>query len=255
MGGRKTFVTNTVLTAADVQDFLMDQAVMGFPTTAARGSAIASPTEGMVSYLNDSNMIESYSGTAWQRQSGGLVPVRPTSVNAASGSGSFTQTGVVTFTNVGTRLSLNGVFTSEFRNYRMVMTHGAGNTDNVTVALRFRNAGTDSASGYYFGGTRVNAIGGASTVWFGNNVSSIDFGQDRNASINQGWSVFDIANPQVTGQTATTFQSITFGGSNGFYMINGSGNETATVSFDGLSIIWGSGTHSGTIQVFGYKDN
>jgi hypothetical protein len=255
MGGRKTFVTNTVLTAADVQDFLMDQAVMAFPTSAARGSAISSPTEGMVSYLNDSNMIESYSGTAWQRQSGGLVPVKPTSVNAASGSGSFTETGVVTFTNVGTRLSLNGVFTSGFRNYRVLMTHGVGNTDNVPISLRFRASGTDSASGYYYGGTRVNGLNGATSAWWEANVTAIQIGQDRNASINQGWSVFDIGSPQVVGQTNTTFQSNTFAGSNGFYMINAAGIEVSSAQFDGFSIIWGSGTHSGTIQVFGYKDN
>ena len=66
MGGRKTFVTNTVLTAADVQDFLMDQAVMVFANSAARGSAVASPTEGMVAYLNDSNLMTIYDGANWK---------------------------------------------------------------------------------------------------------------------------------------------------------------------------------------------
>jgi hypothetical protein len=58
MGGRKTFVTNTVLTAADVQDYLMDQSVMVFSDSTTRGSAIPTPTEGMVAYLQDSNTIE-----------------------------------------------------------------------------------------------------------------------------------------------------------------------------------------------------
>ena len=66
MGGRKTFVTNTVLTAADVQDFLMDQAVMVFASSDARGSAITSPTEGMVAYLNDSNTLSLFDGSVWK---------------------------------------------------------------------------------------------------------------------------------------------------------------------------------------------
>jgi 5S rRNA maturation endonuclease (ribonuclease M5) len=66
MGGRKTFVTNTVLTTADVQDFLMDQSVMVFADSDARGSAIATPTEGMVAYLNNSNLMSIYDGANWK---------------------------------------------------------------------------------------------------------------------------------------------------------------------------------------------
>jgi hypothetical protein len=70
MGGRKTFVTNTVLTAADVQDFLMDQSVMVFSNSTTRGSGIPSPTEGMVSYLTGSDSLEAYNGTAWTSAAG-----------------------------------------------------------------------------------------------------------------------------------------------------------------------------------------
>lgn len=252
--GFKTFATNTVLTAADVQGYLQDQSVMSFATSTVRGTAIASPVEGMTTYQRDSNMLETYSGSAWQRQSGGLVPVKPTSVDAASGSGSYTETGIVTFTNVGTRLSLNGVFTSEYKNYRVLLNTGAGNTDNVQIALRYRASGTDVATGYYYGGMRVNAIGGASSVWTEGNVTAIQLGYDRNLSQNQGFTVLDFGAPKVTGQSTVTYQSITYSGS-AFYMLQASGLETSNVSYDGFSIIYGSGTHSGTVQVFGYKDN
>lgn len=62
--GKKTFVAGEVLTAADVNGYLMDQAVMVFDDSAARGSAIASPTEGMVSYLKDSDALQIYT-TEW----------------------------------------------------------------------------------------------------------------------------------------------------------------------------------------------
>jgi hypothetical protein len=43
----------------------MDQSVMSFAGTAARGSAIGTATEGMLTYLNDSDSYESWNGSAW----------------------------------------------------------------------------------------------------------------------------------------------------------------------------------------------
>jgi hypothetical protein len=62
---RKTFVAGEILTAADVNTNLMDQAVMVFADSAARGSAIPSPSEGMVTYLSDTNLVEAYTGAAF----------------------------------------------------------------------------------------------------------------------------------------------------------------------------------------------
>ena len=62
---RKIFVAGEILTAADVNTNLMDQAVMVFDDPTARGSAIPSPSEGMVTYLKDTDELEKYSGTAW----------------------------------------------------------------------------------------------------------------------------------------------------------------------------------------------
>lgn len=62
--GRKVFSAGDVLAAADVQGYLQDQAVMVFADSAARSSAIAAPTQGMVSYLQDTSTLQVY-GTAW----------------------------------------------------------------------------------------------------------------------------------------------------------------------------------------------
>jgi hypothetical protein len=63
--GRKTFAAGSVLSAADVQNYLQDQSVMVFAGTASRGSAIASPSTGMVSFLTDSEQIQVYNGSNW----------------------------------------------------------------------------------------------------------------------------------------------------------------------------------------------
>jgi hypothetical protein len=62
---RKVFTPGEVLAAADVNSFLMDQTVMTFAGTAARGSAIGTATEGMVSYLTDIDALQVNNGTAW----------------------------------------------------------------------------------------------------------------------------------------------------------------------------------------------
>lgn len=63
--GYKSWVDGDILTAADVNTYLMQQAVMRFADSAARTSAIAAPSEGMVSYLVDTDAIEYYDGAAW----------------------------------------------------------------------------------------------------------------------------------------------------------------------------------------------
>jgi hypothetical protein len=64
--GRKIFVAGDVLTAAQVQGFLQDQAIMVFASSGARGTGITSPSEGMFVYLQDSNTLTFYNGADWQ---------------------------------------------------------------------------------------------------------------------------------------------------------------------------------------------
>jgi hypothetical protein len=62
---RKVFTPGEVLAAADVNEFLQDQAIMTFAGTAARGSAIGTATEGMVTYLADSDTFEFFDGSSF----------------------------------------------------------------------------------------------------------------------------------------------------------------------------------------------
>lgn len=63
--GRKVFTAGDVLTASDLQSYAVDQSVMVFAGTAARSSAIATPTEGMVSVVTDTDELQYYNGTSW----------------------------------------------------------------------------------------------------------------------------------------------------------------------------------------------
>lgn len=62
--GFKTFNTGDVLSAADVNGYLM-QGVWVFADAAARSTAVTSPQEGNFSYLKDTNKLYYYTGSAW----------------------------------------------------------------------------------------------------------------------------------------------------------------------------------------------
>jgi len=68
--GALLFTSGQVLTAAQVNTFLMDQSIMRFATTAARDAAFGGagePTlaEGMFAYIDADNKLYYYDGSAW----------------------------------------------------------------------------------------------------------------------------------------------------------------------------------------------
>ena len=66
-GGYKLFSTGEVLTAANVNNYLMKQTVMVFASAAARTTALSGVlAEGMISYRTDSHVLEVYNGTVWE---------------------------------------------------------------------------------------------------------------------------------------------------------------------------------------------
>jgi hypothetical protein len=76
--GYKAFTAGAVLTASDVNNYLMEQGVMYFATTAARDAALSGSLEdGMVAYVgsNDANEgFYTYNGTSWRKGPGWNAP-------------------------------------------------------------------------------------------------------------------------------------------------------------------------------------
>ena len=72
--GFKDFTTGEVLTAADVDGYLM-QGIWVFANATARDAAVTSPQEGNSCYLKDTDVIQVYSGSSWVVKSGGSSPL------------------------------------------------------------------------------------------------------------------------------------------------------------------------------------
>jgi hypothetical protein len=95
-GGYKLFSTGEVLTAANVNNYLMKQTVMVFADAATRTTALSGVLiEGMLSYRTDGHVHEYYDGSAWVA------------------TGNVSLTGTQTLTNKTlTSPTINGGFTS-----------------------------------------------------------------------------------------------------------------------------------------------
>jgi hypothetical protein len=93
--GFKTFNTGDVLSAADVNGYLM-QGVLVFASTAARDAAITAPAEGQFAFTKDTNSLFYYDGAAWVA-SGATGDIE--GVTAGTGISGGGTSGTVTVTN------------------------------------------------------------------------------------------------------------------------------------------------------------
>jgi len=156
--GYKEFATGDVLTAADANGYLASQVVMVFASAAARTSAIASPQEGMISYLKDTNSTEYYSGSAWVAIGGS------SSGPAFQGYRATTNQNITA--NTFTKMAINGedydtdnCFDST-TNYRFTPTTAG----KYLVGIALNTNATSAALAIYKNGTLVKYLMGYSAA-------------------------------------------------------------------------------------------
>jgi hypothetical protein len=119
--GFKTFTTGEVLTAADVNGYLM-QGVLVFASAAARDAAITSPQEGQFAYTKDNNSLWYYTGSAWAA-SGATGDIE--GVTAGVGISGGGTSGTVTITNdMATTITAAG---------DLIVGTGSGTYDNLPI--------------------------------------------------------------------------------------------------------------------------
>jgi len=99
--GFKDFTTGEVLTAADVDGYLM-QGIWVFADATARDAAVTSPQEGNACYLKDTDVIQVYTGSTWAAQSAS----NPISGNIVDAKGDLI---VATAADTVARLASSGV--------------------------------------------------------------------------------------------------------------------------------------------------
>ena len=131
--GFKVFAVGEVLTAADVNDYLMEQSIGIFANSTARDAQITSPIEGQFCYLADTNVLQFYNGSAWTDfiGDGDITAVTAgTNLNGGGASGAVTL-------NLDTTVS--GITLTDYAETDVAVTSSSG-----VVAIDMNNGNTGS---------------------------------------------------------------------------------------------------------------
>jgi hypothetical protein len=281
--GFKTFATGDVLSAADVNGYLM-QGVLVFASAAARDAAITSPQEGQFAYLKDTNVTTYYTGSAWTNldttgmvnpmtttgdtiySSSGSTPARlgigstgqvltvaagvPTWATAGGGSG-LTLIQRSSFSAVSnTSTTFDGVFTSTYKTYRIAFEAiSSSDAPPVTLYWQWRKSGPSTHStAYYAGSSRVN-FNGAETLAGNSNASQYSLDSIGNTASN-AYS-FDVYR---VGQ-GTSVNPLIYGMGTGYSGNIGpftfGGTLDSTINTTGFILSASAGTITGTVAIYG----
>lgn len=181
----------------------------------------------------------------------GLVPISPASVVIAGGSGSTTALGQVNFSNA-TSVSLNNVFSTTYRAYRVTMSLTLGTGAQLTY-MRMRVNNADNTGTYVWGynGIRTN---GTANGWTSTGNSTAGICVLNAGATGPQTTSFDIYNPGILGPATTWGLTGYWADSVGAYGAAGAGLHADGAVFTGFTIYPGGSNISGSIHVFGYND-
>jgi hypothetical protein len=239
--GFKTFSPGNVLTASDVNNYFMEQAVMSFADSAARTSQIGTANfeEGMLSYLQDTDRYEAYNGTAWVALG-----------TLAGDTGGLVHINTITFSGA-TSAAFENIFSATYDNYRITIDSFNSAAANDTIFARLRVSGADNTTSNYKQGRLVVGAGKSQAFTSDNNAgtdkwTSVVAGNET--TYNTGVAI-DIFTPFAT---KTTQMTVHYAG--GFLEVIGCVFK-ATTSFTGVTFHSNGGNNiSGTARIYGYKN-
>jgi hypothetical protein len=235
MAIRDDFTAGEVLAAADLNDTFGAKANLASPTFTGTPAA---PTA--AAGTNTTQLAT----TAFVQSAGGLVLVSPTSIANSGGSASASG-GEVSFTGVSS-VSLNGVFSSAYENYSMqvILTGSAGGD----FRIRLRDAGSDAATNYK--AQRLYAQSSTVATYADGTTTSARIGE---IGTSKGCIIANIYQPNAA--DATLFNSLqTNTVTSAFLDLAGCSHSTAT-AYTGFTVFPNSGTITGTIRVYGYRNS
>lgn len=181
----------------------------------------------------------------WVFPNSGMVLMRPTSIVVA-GVGATASIGVngsVTFTSA-TSLSLNGVFTSAYDNYMIVMRHASSGSTEITFKLRSDGTDNSTANSYVF-----QLLSASGTTIFGNRYTQTpSLNQSRN--VQRAGFVANFYGPFLSQPTA--YRTLTMNDDAIARIYDCAGTHNQSTSYDGLTIFAEPGLSiTGLVSVYG----
>lgn len=173
----------------------------------------------------------------------GLYLITPSSIANSGGSASASG-GAISFTTVNS-VSLNGCFTATYDNYRILLNYSGSASDYLSI--RLRASGSDLSTTTY----AFQMVQGASTTVSGSRTTGqTAWGDIIYFDATQESAAIDIYNPALA--KATYFHLLESRSTPVVRM--GAGNNSTASAYDGMTIYPTSGTITGTVRVYGYKN-
>ena len=228
--GFKDFTTGEVLTAADVDGYLM-QGIWVFDDATARDAAVTAPQEGNACYLKDTNEVLTYSGSVWVAVGGAAI--------------GLTLVSTTPFTSVASQ-TVTDCFSSSFNHYRIVIS--LRSSAGGVVSARFGVSGTPTTTNYYWGGISRSTANTTVTGTNGSNVSSIQLSNDISGTASS-ICVIDVASPNEALRTSFISQSQSI---SQLYNL-ASGYQDSASQFTDFVMLPATGNISGKVSVYGYN--
>jgi len=283
--GFKDFTTGEVLTANDVDGYLM-QGIWVFANATARDAAVTSPQEGNACYLKDTDVIMVYSGSAWATQSasnpisanivdakGDLIAataadtvarlavgtnnqVLTADSSTATGlkwatpsGGALILTGSADFTT-STAININNCFSATYLNYMVQINLTASSATDSDILYRMRASGTDDTSSNYIRQRiyqRGVTLGGTTETGTSMSISEIS-----TTYVARTYRDLYLNDPFIAKPTTMVSNSNNWNSSNENNQFRISGVHNVSTSYDGITIYPSSGNITGKIRIYGY---
>ena len=216
--GFKTFTTGEVLTAGDVNGYLM-QGVLVFASAAARNSAITSPQEGQFAYTKDTNSLWYYDGAAWVA-SGATGDIE--GVTAGVGISGGGTSGTITVTNdMATTITAAG---------DIVVGTGSGTYDNLPIGTTAQVLTADTTVSPYKVKWATPAAGGGMTSLASGSFSGSAL---TLSSISQSYKDLVLVVRNLQMGTTQTSCNLKFNSTSSIYAYEGNQSDSGTVTFRG----------------------
>jgi LysM repeat protein len=202
-----------------------------------------------VSVATEVESLAGYATQSYADNQPGMKLIVPSSVTVGSGTGSVATQGTVTFSGASS-VSLNGVFTSTYDNYRIIMQLTPTASDAFRV--RLRNAGTDETAAQYnnaFFNVRVNNTSGVSAA----NASATSATFESIVANFKNSLSMDIFGPKLTEYTSASALLHMGISASDAKMYFGGFQLSNSTSYDSITWLMSSGTMTGNVRIYGYK--
>ena len=150
-------------------------------------------------------------------------------------------------------IQVDNVFTTAYDNYKVIFRITAISGNDIAIRMRWVDGTTPATAGHYNGGVGISNVGNSVSTYASAATSAI-LCYASSALPQVTHFTMDVINPKLTNYTNYSFNSYSYNGAITFSYA-GAGTTTEATAYEGIQIYPNSGTFSGNIKIYGYRNS